>query len=452
MSQTISDPNALYSPTDFQINALTYTNSQNVQIDLRRIYTSIDLFYDIFSNFTSGNVVLEDSTNIFGHIVSQGFEFLRVSITKPGMNIPFNETFRITSRNAMIAKDNKHMIKIQFCSEELMLSKATKFTKSYNGMLVSDMAKDIGRNILKIPATNFPDNSIETTTNINSITIPNFNPFQALNWLASRATSSYVGATFLFFKTKVNYNFKSLQSLMDVSSPKATYNVNVKNITSTDPNLDFYDISKYQILKLPDTLHSLMNGKFSARLMTLDPLRQKFTTLDLNGDDLYNASVTLGNAKQYNNFEDRLGNQMNSTYASYRSFFPTNKGQDTAPYIQGKQQVNQNNVESWLLERNAMIQQLLSIRVKAIIPGNPSIDIGDVIQLNMPSNEPQVGQDEGSLVRKLDPYYSGNYIITAMRHHFDIKHYECVVELSKDSLNQQLPSALNTNSNLGTLA
>lgn len=439
----------LITPYDFILSQLNFITSNGQAVDLRAIYTSLDIYYDIFANIASGTLTITDSTNIFGHIVSQGSEFIQISLDKPGMNAPINETFRITTRNSGPLSLTNQTVQVSFCSEELMLSKATKFTKSYYGMLISDMVKDIASNILKI--SSFPSTNIETTTNIHSITIPNYSPFQAMNWLAARATSSYVGATFMFYKTRTGYNFKSLQSLMDISSPKAIYNINVQNVTSKDPNFDFFNVSRYEPIKIPDSLESLMSGKFASQLITLDPLRQKYTISNLNGDDLFKSAVTLGPGKQYNNFEDRLGNQMSTSYKSFRRFFPTNTGQDTSQYIQGKQQINQSNVEKWLLERQALIMQLLSIRIKVVIPGNNSLNVGDIIQLNLPSIEPQVGVDEGSYQRKLDPYYSGNYMITAIRHHLDIKEFETVLELCKDSLAQQLPSATNSNPAVGAL-
>lgn len=162
--------------------------------------------------------------------------------------------------------------------------------------------------------------------------------------------------------------------------------------------------------------------------------------------------MTLGKGKQYNNFEDRLGHTAPTSYESYRRFYPTNIGQPNANYIQGKQHINQNNVEHWLLERQSMITQLCSIRVKIVIPGNNSLDVGDIIKFNMPSIEPQQGVEEGSIDRKLDPYFSGNYMITAIRHHLDIKQFETVLELCKDSLVQDMPGSTNTNKTIGTIS
>lgn len=132
------------------------------------------------------------------------------------------------------------------------------------------------------------------------------------------------------------------------------------------------------------------------------------------------------------------------SYGSYQKFYPTNKGQNNAQYIQGKQQINQTNVESWLIERNAQLMQLVGNRIKVVIPGNIQLKVGDVIQFNMPSKEPQQGS-EGEYMRKLDPYMTGLWLITAIRHRVDVRIFESVLELCRDTVQNLLPGAQNQN-------
>lgn len=170
-------------------------------------------------------------------------------------------------------------------------------------------------------------------------------------------------------------------------------------------------------------------------------MRQQFVTKNLNADDLFKASVSVAGGKSYNNFADRLGNQTADSYGGYTKFYPTNLGQNQADYIKGKQQVNPTNIENWLIERNAQIMQILGNRLKIVIPGNNTLKIGDVICFNLPSIETQTGQNEGEIQRKLDPYFSGNYLISAIRHHVTVKHYECVLELCRDTVVKSFPGA-----------
>lgn len=447
MSDTIT------SPYDFILQKLDFITSQGQTIDLRGIFTDLNIYEDIFANVMSGNLTVTDSTNIFGYIVASGNEFLHIVLDKPGLNKPIDKQFRVYNRPSIAqSKPTNQMVTLGFCSEELLISKSLVVSKIYSSMLISDMVKDITSNILKINPTNFPSTNIETTKGMVDITLPYYNPFQSLNWLASKATSSYVGASYFFFENQKGFNFKSLQNLMDINQPVATYNKSIKNVSASstpgvsDANLDFYNVDKYSIIKVPDTLDHLISGAYSGKLETLDILRQQFVTKDLNADDLFNASVSVAGGKPYNNFSDRLGNQTADSYGGYRKFYPTNLGQNQAQYIQGKQQVNPSNIENWLIERNAQIMQILGNRVKIVVPGNNTLKVGDIICFNMPSIESQTGTNEGEVQIKLDPYFSGNYLISAIRHHVTVKLYETVMELCRDTLQKSVP---NTSSSPG---
>lgn len=431
-----------HTPFDFVLSTIDYITSDGLSVDLRLIMTELNIFEDLFSNVMSGKLTVTDATNIFGHIVLQGNEFIHIVFDKPGLNQPIDKTFRIYGKPDITqTKQQSQSVTLAFCSEELLLSKSIKFSKAYNNMLISDIIQDITKNVMKIPLNNFPTNNIEPTKGITNITVPYYNPMQALNWLAAKAISNYVGASYLFYENKTGYNFRSLQSLMDVSGSVATYNYNFKNIEN-DPNTDFFDASSYEIISTPNTLQSSMSGENSGQLMTLDLLRQQFTTKYFNGDDLYGASVSLGDGKTYNNFPNRLGKTASDSYGGYRKFYITNTGQDQAQYMQGKQAIPPTNVENSLVERNSQLMSLMGVRVKLVIPGNPSLKVGDVLTFNMPSMEPQIGTMEGSFQRKLDPHMTGLYLITALRHKIAPSGYETVLELARDSLNQPLPNAV----------
>ncbi len=440
----MANKNGILSPYDFTLKKLDLITSAGNTVDLRLIYHEINLFQDIFANVMSGNISLIDSTNLSAYFTIIGNEFLHIVLDKPGLKLAIDKTFRIYSKpDTKVVKTSVNMLKLSFCSEELLVSKGVKLSKSYTQMLVSDIVRDIGKNILKIPAAQFSSANIEPTNNILDVIIPKYNPLQAINWLSYRAVSSiYTGATFLFYENNNGFMFQPLQKLMSVTKPVFTYNYNEKN-TSNDPTTNFYDVQNYSIVKTPDTLENLLYGKYAGTLMTLDPLRQKFTTKYLNGDDLFNNSNTLSLGKPYNSFEDRLGNSTPTSYDSFRKFYPSSTGRNNSSYIQQRENPSGNFVDQWLMERNAQLLQLVSVRLKVLIPGNNAMQVGNIIKFNFPSNEPQSGNQSNSRKRKLDPYLSGNYLVTAMKHNITPMRFMSVVEICKDSYNNPVSPPLN---------
>lgn len=445
----MADGNGLYYPTDFNLTALTFITSDGQTIDLRAIFVQLDLFEDIFANVRSGKLMIVDSMNIFGHLAVGGAEFLHVTLDKPGLADPIDKVYRIYTRSAnQQEKPTAQKIIISFCSQELLISKGMTFSKVYNFKLISEIVQDIAYEILKIDPKDFPAEQIEETDGVQKVVVPYYNPFQALNWLASKAISKYTGATYLFFENKKGFNFQSLQQLMATGEVVATYNYNAKNVDNTDANFDYYDVSKYEIIKTPDTLEATTYGRHSGKLVTLDILRQKFTTYDLDGNGLYDASSKLSEGRAFSDFKNRLDTIAIDSYGSYRKFYPTNWQQDQAEYIKGKEEIHPTNIEKWILTRNSQLQQIMGMRLKLVVPGNNQLKVGDIIQFNLPSVEPQEGANEGELIRKIDPYYTGLYLITALRHKVDLRSYETIIEICRDTLAKDLPQSANENADL----
>src|SRR3954470_23032190 len=90
----MSESQGMNTPFDVDLKTLDFiTSSQTV--DLRLIFTEINLFQDLFANAMSGVLIVTDSTNIFGHVGPNDENFLHILLDKPGLNQPFEHTFHI---------------------------------------------------------------------------------------------------------------------------------------------------------------------------------------------------------------------------------------------------------------------------------------------------------------------------------------------------------------------
>ena len=68
-------------------------------------------------------------------------------------------------------------------------------------------------------------------------------------------------------------------------------------------------------------------------------------------------------------------------------------------------------------------------RVKMSVPGDPNLTVGVVIDFQLISKNP---------AEKLpDKFYSGNYLVTAIRHIINQSEYKTVMEVAKDSSQNQ---------------
>jgi hypothetical protein len=85
-------------------------------------------------------------------------------------------------------------------------------------------------------------------------------------------------------------------------------------------------------------------------------------------------------------------------------------------------------VENYIPLRTAQISLANYIVIKLTIPGDPGITVGRTINFDLMTIKPSTSK------RLLDKFYSGKYMVTAVRHIFQSTGvYQTVLEIAKDS-------------------
>ena len=102
------------------------------------------------------------------------------------------------------------------------------------------------------------------------------------------------------------------------------------------------------------------------------------------------------------------------------------------------QEAKQNNVEEWLLQRQAQVSEFGNIIVTFTVPGNTSRHVGDLIRFEVPSHIPEDDSEIGS-VQIGHQLYSGYYLISKIRHIIKKDGFEMDLELIKNSFAKRIP-------------
>jgi len=437
---------------------LISTNGSGVNIYAQMVELSI--FEDIYNSTISGEVTLSDAVDFFATVPLSGFEFISIGIGKPGSEreLVFDKVFRVykmTSGGIKPATTSTHVYTLHFCSEENLLSSSRRVSKSYRGKTSSQIVRDILTNQLGVSSTKLEGSFIEDTEGRQNLIIPYLNPLTAISWVASRTVSTGTkgsSANYMFYENTFGYNFVSLDTLFEQET-KAKYSYNVKNKDFPDdtPIDDIRDVIKYEFMNTFDVLNATINGMFSSMLRGVDLTRLQVNSSVFNYKEFFNNATHLQNeyaedqTSPYsfqNEYSDRFDNKVYNNYFASMKMYPTNKGHDTDSNISKKQSgINQNLVESWLLQRVSQINQLNYFKLKLVIPGDTYITVGDVIEFSLPLG---TGDDPGG--QNINPYYSGRYLITAIRHKLNYESYEMIVEATKDCLSEEYPDALSGDS------
>lgn len=442
-----NNPNAsiqnLQYPTDYKLEALTLIapGLGREQLDLMPYMVELNYFEDLFNNTISGNIVVNDAVGILNFSELSGNEYIHLKLKKSD-DIPYalDRVFRIytISDRRFDTANNNEVYKFEFCSDEYLLSEQYRISKSYNGVRVSQIVADICANYLKIGLDNKgKDINIDETVGVKDFVLPNKKPIETINWLANYAVPSKYpnGADMLFFENNMGYFFTSLQHMFQTKSI-FKYGYNPKNITS-DPIKNMTNVLSFEVIKYIDTLDAMNKGAFGNRIVTIDPLRRTKTTTDFSYNNYFPQSAKLNEAPVTNNYKNKFGKSLydpppnNMEAGTLRMMIANANQQQGGTYTQNKPGVVQNDfqIEKVIPHRVAQLSLATSIVLKLTVPGNPAITIGTCVDFTVASDNPLNSKQ----TRPIDPYLSGKYLVSAVRHIISPASYVCIVEVCKDS-------------------
>ena len=329
-------------PGDFELLTLTLTSPNMVAkvMDLKAAWSDLNIYEDVFANCLTGNIQIVDGVGLMELVPIIGEETINIHVRTKGLvrerdsgtNIspgPFQGSesegiiklkMRVT-KLSNITKLNEGIITytLHLVSEEFIINLKSKVMKSslnpgtLEPQRISTIVKSLYTQFFKrgrIAKKIF----IEPTKNPTSLVIPNYPPFKAFNFLASRAVSAgqhAVGSSFLFYETIKGFFFVSLETLMAgggmgystvagaSGSPselvftapenpvKETYVVQPKRMEAKKADvknvaIEMTAVDSYAFSSNFDVLQNLSKGMYSNRLLTHDIVRMKYNTLDFN--------------------------------------------------------------------------------------------------------------------------------------------------------------------------
>jgi hypothetical protein len=415
--------NGMYNSKDYEIKSLELVNSGGQTIDLRNIFVEMQIFQDIYSSVMNGNILINDGNDTFGAFYFCGNEYLKVSIDKPGLGLPLERLFRVyKTTDRKPSTDSGQTYILHFASDEMISSEQILVSKAYKSKKIKDVVYDILVNELKVDIQRIK--SLEDTSGNFDFIIPNYRPFEAIQWAASRGYDQKKFCYF-FFENKDGFNLTSYQTLIK-QKPYKTLKYELKN-TDNDPANNKDSIDNFEILNDFDMITSISNGSFSSRLLSIDLFTQKFENINYSLESAEAQGNLLNKYKPVNSFKNSKDKTLfNSPDAFFRTYLTIN---DTASE-------KSNDVKFWMLPRAMHMTMLNHFRIQIVIPGDIALKAGDIVKYEFPTFESATSSG-----KKLDKARTCNYLVAAVNHKFNGDTFESVVELVADSFAEAVPAA-----------
>ena len=430
---------------------------EKTSVNLSAVFTEINIFESIYSASLTGWVTVNDALNLISGSnplpimgneaivieVSVGDHASQQAITKKDKavkptikNIIFVGRV-IDIKNRTMINERSQSYEIHFVSEEFVLDRNIRISKSFTNRTVDYIVEKV------FSEFGLPDTyEFEKTVRNANVVIPNWTPLKTINWLASRAISAeYNTPTFFFFQTLYNdgptsgdrssytksrytettsnkFWFLSLDDMLVYPARKNIYfrpgNV---GIDTAELDYQYANAYNYEVVNSFNTLTNNANGLYNSTLISHDITTKTWKKTVFNYDDSFDKFYHLEEFKMFPGLTDSKNNRFNSK----------NYKESLIIYNPTGTLENPNFTENISSIRSHRLASLDLFRVRITLPGDCTLESGDIVYFDLPS--PETGGEN-----KMDTYYRGNLLITHIRHTITKIQYSITLECCKETI------------------
>jgi len=361
---------------------------------------------------------LLDSSATLDFYVIDGQGMLNKLPIEPGDRIryTFTENDRLITIDSFIFRvknivdaEKQRAYTIQCHSELYYVSRVSRISKHYKGAF-----SDIALGILN-EHTNEEVSSWEPAGQNRSVIVPNWNPVEAIMWLAKNSQSGSTGMRFKFFQnSKMKYNFTSLEYLAKFQEPVMSYryNISTKAQDSGAPNSKnvYSKIMEIKYHTLFDFKELYDNGTLRGTSFVSDITKKKLDVVTYDYWRDFDEGQILNKWPLYRQNDIGVGqfiyrNRPSLSNTNIEENYIHNKSDFRTSYLKGGQTVT------------------------IVVKGNSVVDVGSVVELNIPSPEPVSSQRN----KNDDELWSGLYYVAAKRDMHQQNEHVMSLTLVKDS-------------------
>ena len=394
--------NSIRQSSEFEIKSMVIASPKtNIQVDIRGIFEEMNIYDSVLLNSISGNIIIVDSIGILKGFEFDGSEYLLIEMSKVTDLFPFKAVFHIYKQSRKdILTQGSVSYQLNFISDEYTVSEQTRVAQHYE-TTYSNMANLILKDYLKLAPTK-SKGIINPSQGIRSVIIPTMKPLDALTWCSKRALDVNDKPTFLFYENFDGYNFASITDIFK-QTPLANINFTPKNLTN-NLNVEFFGVRDYEVLDQFDFIENTKSGVYAktGRFYDINNRTYKEIKTNFNQDQsgVGSANANKNTPPSKNNiFNIRPEQAYNSKIESY---FYNSK-------LTGKEETP----DKWLLQREAIMQNLFARKIRVVMAGNFLYTSGKLMNVFVPKFSVSASNDSDS---GLDKFLSGNYLIVSTKH------------------------------------
>lgn len=428
--------------SNFVIKELSIVYKQK-KVDISGLFQELNIYDSIFLPCLHGNIVILDAKALTEKLSLDGSENLIVNIQKEKTDQPddpfvFKKVFRIFKQsNRKNVNQTAEAYILHFISEEFLLSEQQKVRQSYQETY-SNIAISILEEYLDVKIDNeiFKGGLFSQSVGLKKIVIPNLHPIDAIEWCAKRSLDDNESPSFLFFENNIGYNFVSLSTLLSASTDiKLNYLPKNLSTGNSKESLELYGIKEFKVLSQYDFLKNTQNGVYAGTFIGFDPITRTIAKRDITFDDHYNTLQHGNDTPNLTVVENKKGQYNTEMYDSKQSIYVFGYYRKENEYINENDPESLNYIDDpykYIFQRKAILQNLMTQRIQALVPGNFQITSGVNVELLVPKRSEAMQNEDA-----YDKTLYGKHLVIATHHCISPTKHEVVFEAVSDSSNRE---------------
>ena len=431
-------------------------------IDITQLVSSINIFEDIFKTALTGDIAIVDTNNLVTSLPIIGQEKLILKLSTPQVGVADrSKSLDFTEHPLYIYKiDSKVEVNPQtsafvlsFTTAEAVRSNRIRVSQAFDG----EPAKDIIQKIIRDEdlLNSKKEFYYEETANNYKFVSPNMRPFDFINAIAKRCLSSEYNfaPTFLFYETCKGFYFRTVDSMMDRKNVRAVFVSETGNLGDTNVLRHMMNMIDHTVVGSTNVMMNMRKGMYASNLIMIDLVNKTVENFNYNYFESFEEGEKqdkhVDSHKDYASDSKPLASECKDDFGN----FLVDYDQSTV-YMQAVDrnqpggllsvrhtgQYDYTGTDSWLQRRKGRFAAMdAAITMNITVHGQTSFSAGDMIGINIPAKKSRVADGGAG-----DPYYSGRYLITKLRHKFtrgdgQSKH-TCHMQVVRDTVREAYPA------------
>ena len=402
-----------FVPGRIQFDEVIIKKKDN-ETNITDLIVEVNTETSILSTTIEADFMVLDAKNVLSNLpIEAGDE---ISFTVTYADGPFKMTFVLVHITEIQDLQSQRTYNLKCCSRLQYNSMFRNISRSYFGA-----TSDIAFQIYKENTTE-KFGIWEASVGGQSLIVPNWSPVKTLSWLANRSTAAYDDTRFYFYQDSFGrYNFTPIEKFRELYRSKTpmkyTYRKNNQMKSTNGESIPNSAALANSILEIE--FHDSFEFNFAARGGKLGGIR--FQT------DINTKTMNITTYDYWRDFkrESRL-NDFPTWSVNKEAVTGLLQYDNVLSNTHPKIALNKVNDRSNLKQTSLDESQTITIVVK----GNQTVDLGMVVDIEIPSPEPKTD----NMRDQFDRRWSGKYYVVSKRDMYTKELKQTALTLTKESL------------------